>query len=899
MSQPNLLAGLFANQELVVDVETEAGTFEARSLRLREALSEVTRCEVEVVATADTDFEEILERPATVTLRIGGAELRRWTFVLGEARFDRMVGGVLRYRLVLWPSLWLLGLTKNVRKWRDETTNAIVDRVLDGGGVPRTWNLTRQPASRPYTVQYRESDLHFVQRLLEFEGIYYAFDEDDTLVLADRSAASPEVQELPYELLDSESALVNGDVGVTSFRKGTRVGSGRATVNDFHFKAPHKSLLSASPGSRDADLDVYDYPAGFRDPGAGAMLARLRREALEATKIYVTGESSVYAFAPARIFHFHHEEGLSYSGSYALVRVEHAYDAADPSRDRKARYRNEFFAIPGAVPFRPPLSTPRPMIEGNHTALVRGPAGEEIHTDVHGRFKVQHHWDREALGTDADSRWMRMTQEVSTSLVLSRVGWEVSLAYIDGDPDRPIGFARLINGEMTPSYAQPARKNVMTIKTESYPGKGGFNEIRMDDSASEMRMDFRAERDMSNTVLRNKTEAVGVDHHHLVQSNRSHLVQKNQGVVIGTNSVTMIGGDESPTVRGNRTDTVGGSEKVKVKGAAFLTVGNDDVEKVGGLRMSIVGGVSIPSFTPKAIAARVKSAAAGSAAAAVGGLGGPTLGEAAVGAATGGAQGALDALRGGAESRLAKAAEALATKGSTPLGSLGAPFVPPAGGGGGGGAAAALGGLASAAGLSVPGGAPDIAGALSAAVPSPASMLSAATGGLSDVRSPSDLLSFLHGAINRRAEKRFQRLVGGAEIKIAGGNITHEAGLVLLETVGGVKATITVKGGIEKSVQNRMVHLVGGVALRKAKDDYNTSSKKSDIRVGGLARLKAGEKAELRSKHVELEAATSFVLKSGEVQIELKPGETSIAGTMKFEAGGKINVIGGPDDLTS
>src|SRR5262249_41621282 len=151
--------------------------------------------------------------------------------------------------------------------------------------------------------------------------------------------------------------------------------------------------------------------------------------------------------------------------------------------------------IPAEVPFRPARVTPRPSITGCHTAMVRGPAGEEIHTDEHGRFRAQFHWDREAKGTDADSRWIRYLQESQTGVTLARVGWEVTTAYIDGDPDRPIGLARDINGAMPPAYAPVANPNTMTVKTPSSPATGGFNEIKLDDSKGSMLFYMRAERD--------------------------------------------------------------------------------------------------------------------------------------------------------------------------------------------------------------------------------------------------------------------------------------------------------------------------------------------------------------------------------------------------------------------
>lgn len=921
MNDLKALADLLIHQELMVDIATDAGTVQARSLKVREALSELTEATAEVLTTADTDWEDLLERPLTVTLRIGLNEVRRWTFVLADVQFVGMDGGMLHYRFTMKPSFWLLTHTKDVRKWRDQTTDAIIDAVLDKYSIAHSWEITRTPESRPWTVQYRETCLAFVSRLLEFEGIYYSFDDDDTLILADRSSSSPEVAEGTFVLLDTEGALHNAEIGITSWKRGTRVGSGRATVNDYNMKTPSTSLLQSSPGGRDGHLEVYDYPVGYRTPSTGAMLARLRREALEATKVYATGTSSVFDFAPARIFQFDHEEGYSFSGSYLLVRVEHEYHAANPARGHdKASYSNTFFAIPDSVPYRPPLATPRPTVEGNHTVMVRGPAGEEIHTDDKGRFKVQFHWDREAVGTDADSRWLRMNQEVSTSLQLSRVGWENSVAYIDGDPDRPIGFARNINGEMMPTYSQPARKNVMTIKTESYPGKVGFNELRLDDSAGVMRFDVRAERDFSNNVLHNKTETIAIDHHHTIKHNRAHQVQKTQTLTIGSNSVTIIGVNHGPTVEGDRSDTVGGSEKVKIGNQNTVTVGDNDKETVGGARISIVGGIQLPDMSAEAIKGRLKEFATEQAkgvASAAGGVFGETAGEAAAAAVDGGAKGALEALRGGAESRLAKAGKELNVSGFSSFGSLGGPIgdavkqgigKAPAGVQAGIGAANALAtggasGLASAAGFKLPESGADVAKAIQGAIPNPSDLasgaLSAATGGLSDkLQNPESLLELLQGSISRRGEKRFNRMVGGAEIKLAGGNITHNSGLLLAETVGGVKATITLTGAIDKSVKHTMVNLIGAMALRKAKADYNTASNKSDIRVGVNCSIKAGEMMELRSKHIELEAAGSFSLKSGDVEISMSPSGMGIKGTMKFEAGSKINVIGGPDDLT-
>jgi type VI secretion system secreted protein VgrG len=203
----------------------------------------------------------------------------------------------------------------------------------------------------------------------------------------------------------------------------------------------------------------------------------------------VEGTSTVPWFAPGRQFDFMHSEAIDFSGRYLLVRVRHSFRSANQASSTQGSFENRFVAIPGGVPFRPKLVTPNPIVQGNHTAMVRGPSGEEIHTDQYGRAKVEFHWDREAKGTDEDVRWVRYLQETSSSMILARVGWEVVVSYINGDPDRPIATARDMNGQMMPTYSQPNHKNMMTVKTESYPTKKGFNELRMDGTAGAMRMD--------------------------------------------------------------------------------------------------------------------------------------------------------------------------------------------------------------------------------------------------------------------------------------------------------------------------------------------------------------------------------------------------------------------------
>jgi type VI secretion system secreted protein VgrG len=578
-----------------LSLSIDGRTFQVVACDVSEGLSTLTEIHAEIASKTDIDFGPLVEADAVVVVTIDGAETRRFTGRLARARFVG-VKDILHYVVELRPALWFLSLDLDTRKFRDQTTEAIVSSVLNRAGVAHEWRVERPSNSRPYTVQYRETNLAFVTRLLEYEGYYFSFEPDGTMIIGDSSPAEARVPgPFVFELRETAGALAHGALGITSFTSGSNVTTGRASVNDYDWKKPKVVLLQSSAGERDQDLEHYDYPTGYRDPAAGLVLARLRQEAHSCERDWVSGTSTAPWMTSGRQFDFVHFEAMDFSGTYCLVRLQHKFRSAGAA-DSNGAYENTFFAIPAATPWRPLLTTPRPTIQGNHTAMVRGPAGEEIHTDRFGRAKVQFHWDREAKGTDEDSRWVRVLQETSASMVLARVGWEVGVGYIDGDPDRPIELSRLINGQMMPTYGQPSRKNMMSIKTESYPGKQGFNELRMDDSQGSMRMDWHAERDLATVVENDKTEKVASNYTHLVKNGLDRVVEKNQSVTIGGNETKDVQLDYNDNTKKDRNETVGGSETVQFALSGQRNVEGNDTETVGGSRQTSVGipGVSVP-----------------------------------------------------------------------------------------------------------------------------------------------------------------------------------------------------------------------------------------------------------------------------------------------------------------
>ncbi len=596
---------IHADLRLTLDVPQEIRVVSAR---VTEGLSTLTHAEIEISSDLPIELDGVLEQPAIINFKLGDFASRMWSLRVGHIDFLRIVDSTLRYRANLYPDLWLMRFTTNTRKFRKMSSEDIIGKVLDECNVRHRFELTRTTETRNYCAQYRETNLDFVLRLMEFEGIYYAFEPDGTLVMADRSQDSKPTEVLStFELLEGTEALQWETPGIYEFRKERHVASGAATVNDFNWKKPKVDLLSSSAADEDAELEIYDYPTGYRRPDQGARLAQTRLEALRVPSRNVAGGGNVVTFEPGRTFVFGTAAGARFAGEYLLQSVEHHYhdnrfkEAAlfgersifrrpVGTRDnRQVGYRNTFHAIPKETPFRAALLTTHPHITGCHTAMVRGPEGEETHTDKYGRFRAQFHWDREAKGTDEDSRWLRALQETQSGVVLARVGWEYSIAYIDGDPDRPFGFARDINGVMRPEYAQPTNKTMMSIKTPSYPNDGTYNELRLEDKAGSQFFDWFAEKDLVMEVNNNRVQNVGGNEQATVGVTKSHRVGNDQDVTIGGNYTVTVGENIAGSISGNRTYSVGSNEELKVEEVfAESTMGNE-TETVAGNRKSECG----------------------------------------------------------------------------------------------------------------------------------------------------------------------------------------------------------------------------------------------------------------------------------------------------------------------
>ncbi len=901
--------------------------FEVVSLEIREGLSQRTHASVEIASPEDLAFSSVLLEACTLTLERRSPATRTpigsrvWTLRLGQARYIEHKDATFRFRLDLFDSLWPLGLGMSTRKYRNLTAREIISKLLDEGQVAHDWALTEELPKRKYTAQYRESNLTFIERLLEFEGIYYSFDESGAVLLRDTSQAAELLRGgQPYPLLEAATGMARGEVGLHVARKGRRITTGRVVLGDYNWKTPDQSLRTAAEGEYDNDLERYVFPAGYRNNAQGERLATKRIEAYRAEAVYLEGKGNDPHFAAGMGFAVDGEAVALFSGEYLLVRVEHAarngafQDGKDS--EERSRYENRFTAIPKERPFRPVPRTPRPTVDGIHTAMVRGPAGEEIHTDRYGRFRAQLHWDREAQGNDEDSRWVRLLQETSSSMTLARTGWEVMLGYIDGDPDRPVGLGRAINGQMTPTYGQPANSTMMAVHTPSSPATGGFSEIKMDDAAGSQHISVQAERDLSGLIKNDKSETVGLNETHTTTADFKRLIQGNQKVTIGANDSATYDDTSELKVKGNRSLKVGASESIKIGGGQHQTVSKSDSEKVGATRINLVGSIKIPDF--KALA---KSALAqiNPLAAIQGVLKDPMSALLPI----------KDAVLGDLKKQgqsILKDAQAAAEKAFKEKGL-------------GGALDAGLNSAMSGLNKTLPGLPGSIQSTLQSSLTSTVQGLlpgvnnlkdlyslsalqqgltskldgaiSTATGGLYDSFFPKgqngrreftigwdqvDKLidTFTIGGISKTAVTSIKVLVGGATVKASLGPMSWGSKLAWMETVGGVKYTRT-PITIDQDVTGKMKVTVLGLVKRGAgKDIVQRSDGTSKIDVGATTTWDAAEAIEISGKtKVEIDAGSELVIQGDSASFTMKPGSLVMKGSkMGITANGGLKLKG-------
>lgn len=539
------------------------------------------------------------------------------------ARFSASgrTGSRRRYTAQVVPWMWFMTQGSNCRIFQGMTVPDILDQVFSDYNVPgQSYDFSELKRSYPtleYCVQYRETDFNFVSRLMEQEGIYYYFrhrKDGHTLILGDTTGGYKWCPEKEVEQEGTATTVTRFDHVLTWTRDFTYIPSSW-TQTDYNFiekpakdtKTPSSLLLTSEntvvpelTNSKVAKL--YDYPGDYLTTSDGKVLTKIRMEEHEAGFDVATGTAQCKTFTAGGKFKLtKHELASEVGRSYVITAIHHqAHEPAAFSTGEAPRsdYQNSFRCIPDNVIFRPERITPKPMIHGTQTAVVTGPPGEEIWPDKYGRVKVQFFWDRKGERDANTSCWIRCSQSIAGknwgAMVLPRVGQEVVVSYLEGDPDRPLITGTVYNDDQMPPYTLPDEKTKSTFKTSSTPGGKGFNELRFEDKKGKEQIFIHAQRNMDTRVLASSMERIGGNRHLIVGSKQDKT------------------GDQLEQVHGNKHLNVKGDQAEKIEGAYQLSVGlgegppadfdlyveNDKREEVNGAasfvvskdRMESVGG---------------------------------------------------------------------------------------------------------------------------------------------------------------------------------------------------------------------------------------------------------------------------------------------------------------------
>ena len=575
-----------------------------------ESLSQPFEFQVDLACDdPNLDLEAPIGQAACLTLRgrtFDGGRYQRYVHGVIE-RFVQIGAGVRqsRYQATLVPTIKQLAFTRNSRIFQKLSSPDVTKQVLSEDKIPSDWVsklLHGSYGPRDYCVQYQESDLNLIQRLWEEDGIFYFFEHErdkDKLVLGDGGHA---FSTLPvYEELRLRDKPHLHEECLFEFRAESAMRPGGTVLRDFKFKQPALEMEATAQASKFADFKMYYFPGEYVDPQLGKQIAQLRLEELQCQKSFYIGTSSVRAMLPGHKFTLCGHRRDDCNQEYLIISVEHRGTqplalGEEGTGKQEAAYQNRLTCIPTQVPFRPARVTPRPTISGVQTAVVVGPPGEEIHCDDHGRIKVKFHWDRAPGRDDNSSCWIRVSQPWGGSgqggMFIPRVGQEVVVQFLEGDPDRPLIVGRVYNGENPVPHGLPAAKNISTIRSASTPGGDGYNEIKFDDSKGKEEVFVHAQFDMNEVVEHNHSTHVLVDQRNIVDGNQTETIKKNQTLTVteGDQKITVQTGKRDTTIQQNDTLTVHASQKLQVDQQRQHTVGQSETIKVGASQSTTVMG---------------------------------------------------------------------------------------------------------------------------------------------------------------------------------------------------------------------------------------------------------------------------------------------------------------------
>jgi type VI secretion system secreted protein VgrG len=584
----------------------------------------------ELAKTHLVSADGLIGKPVSIRLTLSDGSPRFFHGIVSrfvEAEQDRRFR---YYQLQVAPWLWLLTLTSDCRIFQGKRVPEIVKEIFAKHGFTEGKGL-RDGLARPrtdytrwdYCVQYRETDYNFVSRMMEQEGIFYFFEHEkqkDTLVLFDtleKCKPSPRLSE-PLRFAPEDVGMGDWGEVMSSWQKVQTLAPGKCTLRDHHFVVPKATLEASQPtleefaiGGNSA-LEVYDFPGEYAQKfydssrvletpsplfEEASRVASLRIQEEETPHEIFTGSSDCRGLEVGCSFDLIGHSSMN--GKYVVTALQHSV-AQDPphvtGRNLDLPYSNMMRCLLFGRSFRPARITLRPVVQGPQTAVVVGKSGDEILVDNYGRVKVQFFWDRNGKQDENSSCWLRVAQLWAGSgwgaIFIPRVGQEVIVDFLEGDPDQPIVIGSLYNADQMPPYALPGHQTRSTIQSRSSKGGGtsNYNEIRFEDLKGSEQIFIKAEKDMDERVQAESREYVGANRHLIVSASQLELVGGDKhGRVKGKHFEEIEGdmhlgvvGNQKVSVDGDSSFFVEGNQKEAVGGKMSLTVGQDEVCQING-----------------------------------------------------------------------------------------------------------------------------------------------------------------------------------------------------------------------------------------------------------------------------------------------------------------------------
>lgn len=559
----------------------------------------------------DLKPEDLLGKPMTVTMELRDETKRHFHGYVTRFGIGPHRGRHHGYSATVRPWLWFLSRTSDCRIFQAQTVPDIVKKVFEDHGIANfEFNLFRTYRTWTYCVQYRESDYNFVARLLELEGIYWHFEHSDSahkLVLMDAQSAHdamPGYDTLPFIEHGLDAPPDTEYVSSWSFARELK--TGQVATTSYDFERPSTSLKVQTTKQRGhdlADYELFDFQGDYAVADDGTHWVDNRIDEVHSRFELLQGSCNAQGLCCGHLLKMTRHPREDQNAEYLVTtHTIHARQATGESGGEQS-FSCDFAAIPSAQQFRAPRRTLKPFVQGPQTAVVVGPAGDEIYTDKYGRVKVQFHWDRYGKKDDKSSCWVRVSHPWAGknygAIHIPRIGQEVVVDFLEGDPDQPLITGRVYNAEQMPPWDLPANATQSGILTRS--SKGGAyataNAIRFEDKKGSEQLWIHAEKNQDIEVENDETHWVGhdrrktVDHDETthVKHDRTETVDNHETITIGVNRTESVGNNETISIGVNRTETVGSNETITIGANRSVTVGASETKTVALQRTHTVG----------------------------------------------------------------------------------------------------------------------------------------------------------------------------------------------------------------------------------------------------------------------------------------------------------------------